>query len=86
MSRSIENATAMKTPNQLSFVGSDAWQTPLLVILVVVTCFSMTVVLHSSTPGHPEFWHAVAVTIVLCAFIPLFAKARSGCSAIPRSR
>ena len=66
----------MKTPSQSSVLAGDAWQIPLLVTLVVITCFSMTVVLHSSTPGHPEFWHAVAVTIVLCAFIPLFARAR----------
>jgi hypothetical protein len=76
MSRSIESAVVMKAPSQSSVLASDAWQIPLLVILVVVTCFSMTVVLHSSTPRHPEFWHAVAVTIVLCACIPLFAKAR----------
>jgi hypothetical protein len=75
MSRSTENAAAMKTPSQSSVVAGDAWQLPLLVALVVITCFSMTVVLHSSTPRHPDFWHAVAVTIVLCAFIPLFARA-----------
>jgi hypothetical protein len=76
MSRSTENAMAMKTPSQTSVLAGDAWQIPLLVALVVVTWFSMTVVLHSSTPGHPDFWHAVALTIVLCAFIPLFARAR----------
>jgi hypothetical protein len=42
MSRSIENATAINTPNQLSFAGSDARQISLRVGLVVVTCFSMT--------------------------------------------
>ena len=68
----------MKTPSQSSVLAGDAWQIPLLVTLVVMTCFSMTVVLHSSTPGHPEFWHAVAVTIVLCAFIPLFVRAQFG--------
>ena len=66
----------MKTSSQSSLVAGDAWQIPLLVALVIITCFSMTVVLHSSTPAHPEFWHAVAVAIVLCAFIPLFVKAR----------
>jgi hypothetical protein len=76
MSHLTENATAMKSPSQSSVLAGDAWQIPLLVVLVVVTCFSMTVVLHSSTPGHLEFWHAVAVTIVLCAFIPLFVRAR----------
>jgi hypothetical protein len=73
MSHLTENATAMKTPSQSSVLAGDAWQIPLLVVLVV---FSMTVVLHSSTPGHSEFWHAVAVTIVPCAFIPLFAWTR----------
>ena len=66
----------MKAPNQSSILAGNAWQVALLVTLVVITCFSMTVVLHNSTPGHPNFWHAVAVTIVLCAFVPLFAKAR----------
>src|SRR5690348_3949109 len=75
MSRSIEAATTMKTP-QLSLAAIDGWQVSLLAILVVMTCLSMTVVLHGSTPGNPAFWHAVAVTIVLCAFIPLFATAR----------
>lgn len=66
----------MKTQSQSGIAGGDAWQIPLLVVLVLMTCLSMTVVLHSSTPGHPGFWHAVAVTIALCAFVPLFAKAR----------
>src|SRR5215475_7211606 len=76
MSHSIETAAAMKTPRQSSILAGDAWQISLLTALVVVTCFSMTVVLHSSTPAHPDFWHAAAVTIALCAFIPLFARAR----------
>ncbi|MBV8924837.1 MAG: hypothetical protein JOZ74_05650 [Bradyrhizobium sp.] len=44
--------------------------------LILVTCFSMTVVLHNSTPAHPEFWHAAGATMVLCAFIALFMSAR----------
>src|SRR5215475_3867504 len=76
MSHSIETAAAMKTPRQSSILAGDAWQISLLTALVVVTCFSMTVVLHSSTPAHPDFWHAAAVTVVLCAFIPLFAWGR----------
>jgi len=76
MSRSIENDTAMKAPSQSDMSGGDAWQIPLLIILVLMTCLSMTVVLRNSTPGHSNFWHAVALTIVLCAFVPLFVKAR----------
>lgn len=66
----------MKTSSELSLSAGDAWQIPLLVILVVATCLSMTVVLHKSTPEDPEFWHAVVVTVVPGAFVILFAKAR----------
>jgi hypothetical protein len=81
MSRSIdipgaESMAAMKTPSQLSLSASDGCQIPPLVVLILMTCLSMTVVLHNSTPEHRDFWHAVASTIVLCAFIPLFARAR----------
>jgi hypothetical protein len=76
MSRSIENATTMTTPGRLSSAGNDGWQIPLLLGLAVMTCFSMTMVLDNSTSGHPDFWHAVAATIAVCAFIPMFAMAR----------
>jgi hypothetical protein len=76
MSRSIENATTMTTPSRLSFAVSDTWQIPLLLALIVMTCLSTAVALDSSTPGHPDFWHAVATTIVVWAFIPWFIAAR----------
>jgi hypothetical protein len=61
--------------SKLSLLSSDVWLIVLLIILIVATCFSMTVALHSSAPTDPRFWYSVAVTITLCAFVPLFAKA-----------
>jgi hypothetical protein len=73
-----KSSTAVKSSRWFSFTGDDAWQALVLAIFVIATCFSMTVVLHSSVPGHPKFWHAVLATTVFCGFIPLFVKARFG--------
>jgi hypothetical protein len=48
----------------------------LLAAFLVLTCVSMASVLHSSVPGHPQFWRAVTGALSLAAFIPLFMFAR----------
>jgi hypothetical protein len=70
--------TATDEPRWYRLTGNDAREAVLLVLLVAVTCLSMITVLRSSTPGHPNFWQAVTQTSLLCAFIPLFVKARFG--------
>lgn len=66
----------MNEPADSTLRGDAARQIWLLALLVLATCFSMTVVLHSSTPAHPAFWHAAAESLVMLAFIPLFVRAR----------
>jgi hypothetical protein len=66
----------MKASGRLVLFDRDAWLVPLLIIFIFLTIFSMTAVLKDSTPGHPNFLHALSASIVLCAFVPLFAKAR----------
>src|ERR1700749_4755973 len=65
----------MKPASRFSFTGRDTWQVPLLLALVIATCFSMTIVLHGSAPAHPDFWRATAIPVVVCAFIPMFLMA-----------
>jgi hypothetical protein len=48
----------------------------LLGCFLILTCISLTVVLRDSVPGHPMFWQAVAATLSLAIFIPLFMWAR----------
>jgi hypothetical protein len=48
----------------------------LLGCFLILTCISLTVVLRDSVPGHPMFWQAVAGTLSLAIFIPLFMWAR----------
>jgi hypothetical protein len=43
---------------------------------LILTCVSLTEVLHNSVPGHPRFWQAVASTLACALFIPLFMWAR----------
>ncbi len=48
----------------------------LLGAFLVLTCVSLTEVLHNSVPGAPPFWPAVASMLALTVFIPLFMSAR----------
>jgi hypothetical protein len=48
----------------------------LLALFLAVNCMSMTRVLATGLPGHPNFWSAVGATLLLAALIPLFALAR----------
>ncbi len=48
----------------------------LLFLVLLITDLSMISTRHDSLPGHPRFWTAVTMSLVLVAFIPLFVKAR----------
>ena len=43
---------------------------------LILTCVSLTEVLHNSVPGHPLFWQAAASVLALALLIPLFMRAR----------
>jgi hypothetical protein len=57
------------------FSRNDAALAWLLVLLILVTDLSMVSVRHNTVPGHPNFWEAVATSLVFVAFIPLFLRA-----------
>ena len=54
----------------------DAILALLLGAFLILTCISLTEVLHNSVPGDPSFWPAVASMLALAVFIPLFMSAR----------
>lgn len=53
---------------------------PILALLLgaflILSCVSLTAVLHNSAPGNPLFWQAAASVAALALFIPLFIWAR----------
>jgi len=66
----------MKAPQRPGFSKNDAALAVLLVLFLLVAGISMTAVLQNSVPGHENFWSAVAGTLLLAGFIPLFVLAR----------
>ena len=54
----------------------DAILALLFVAFLILTCVSLTEVLHNSVAGDPSFWPAVASMLALAVFIPLFMTAR----------
>jgi len=54
----------------------DATLALLVGAFLILTCVSLTEVLHTSMPGNPLFWQAVASVAALGLFIPLFMWAR----------
>ena len=64
------------TPFQPERSRGDAPVALLLGAFLILNCVSLTAVLHSSTPGDPEFWPAVSLMFAATLFIPLFMRAR----------
>ena len=60
--------------------ASNTWRNGSLVLLfigfLVLNGVSLTSVLHSSPPGDPKFWPAVALAVAAGIFIALFMRAR----------
>jgi hypothetical protein len=54
----------------------DAILALLIGVFLILSCISLTEVLHNSVPGAPMFWQAVASVSALALFIPLFMWAR----------
>jgi hypothetical protein len=63
------------SPFQLSSTRRDMILPLLFVAFLILTCVSLTEVLHNSFPRHPLFWQAVAGTLGSALFIPLFMSA-----------
>ncbi len=62
---------------QLLSTRRDAILALLLGAFLILTCVSLTAVLHNSVPGDPSFWPAVVSVLALAVFIPLFMRAGS---------